>query len=289
MDDGSEQSTAIVVGELEHQVRSEVDRALRRVGAHPRFYGSLRNARNSRSWPDASLVVMARNLDGKHPLSLAWGLRLSGYSSRLLLMLPPEHDSRVPPDSLAGADDVTLTPANATDIARRAGKLLARASQWPAMYRAGPLAVAWNHRTIALHGHVTDLTKTERSLLSYLVYRGCLVSWSELSLVVLGVIQASPARSMAPHLAALRRKLAEAPDLIETVHGVGCRLHASLLANAVHWASTTAEAECSNEAGSATAQNLQPIHYKLPYVGVLRIRRKSARRAMGTSLDRSET
>ena len=224
MGDPNEQRVAIVIGELENQARHDVDRALHAVGAAPRFYSSLRHAQSSRSWRCADLTLIAQGSNRIHPFATCWQLRVSGYSSRLLLLLRPEQDGSLPPGALAGADDVTLAPANPTDIARRATTLFEKTSKWRADEKVGRLTMDWKLGRVILGDRILDLTKTESRLLSYLMYRCCLVRWNELALVVLGAIHPTPARALAPHLAALRRKLADTSDLIETVHGIGCRL-----------------------------------------------------------------
>jgi DNA-binding response OmpR family regulator len=220
---------ALVVGELEERAKLEVEGALHAADTAPRFYPSLRHAQHSRAWSDAGLVLVTEDSNRIHPFSTCWHLRASGLSARLLLMLRPEHDTLLPPGVMAGADDITLAPANPSDIARRAARLFEQSDPWPADESVGPLRIDWKLGRILLHDRPLHLTKTERGLLSYLMHRRCLVRWDELALVALGSIQRSPARALASHLAALRRKLTGCSDLIETVHGVGCRLRSSTL------------------------------------------------------------
>jgi DNA-binding response OmpR family regulator len=216
----------MVVGELEERAKEDVLRALRAADAAPRFHASLRQAQSSGSWPRASLAMIAEDSNRTPPFATCWHLRASGYSSRLLLLLRPENDALLPPGVLAGADDITLAPANPSDIARRAARLFEQSGPWRADDKVGPLFIDWRLGRVLIDDRKLDLTKTERGLLCYLVHRRELVRWRELALVVLGSMHGSPARALASHLASLRRKLGSA-DLIETVHGVGCRLRTS--------------------------------------------------------------
>jgi len=130
-----------------------------------------------------------------------------------------------------GADDYVTKPFNPREVVARVRALLRRAQGEPALPRllqAGALTIDLDAHQVYIAGRPLALTPTEFSLLQVLAEQpGRALSRSQLIEKGLGYDYEGLERTVDSHIKNLRRKLEEAgaaPDLVETVFGVGYRL-----------------------------------------------------------------
>jgi DNA-binding response OmpR family regulator len=128
-----------------------------------------------------------------------------------------------------GADDYVVKPfgvrelvARIRAVSRRTGERQATAR--PAV-RIGPLELDTRSRRVLVDGQEIDLTPKEFDLLALLASDpGAVVSRARILQDVWETTWFGSAKTIDVHVAALRRKLGH-PSWIETVRGVGLRLH----------------------------------------------------------------
>jgi two-component system alkaline phosphatase synthesis response regulator PhoP len=130
-----------------------------------------------------------------------------------------------------GADDYVTKPFNPREVVARVRAVLRRARGEPARPRVlqvGGVAIDLDQHQVYVDGDPVSLTPTEFSLLRALAeHPGHALTRLELIETGLGYGYEGLERTMDSHIKNLRRKLADAgaaPDLIETVFGVGYRL-----------------------------------------------------------------
>jgi DNA-binding response OmpR family regulator len=132
----------------------------------------------------------------------------------------------------AGADDYVSKPFRMEQLEARSRAVLRRASSADADATApltvGPLTVDVPGRRVTHDGRPVDLSPKEFDLLAYLAARaGTVVSKRELMREVWQLPYGGSDKTVDVHLSWLRRKLGEsatAPQLLQTVRGVGVRL-----------------------------------------------------------------
>ena len=135
-----------------------------------------------------------------------------------------------------GADDYVTKPFNPREIMARVRAVLRRARGEPVsakVIEAGPLRVDVERHEVRVDGQPLDLTPTEFSLLQALAeHPGRALTRLELIETGLGYSYEGLDRTVDSHIKNLRRKLDEAggaglgSELVETVFGVGYRMHA---------------------------------------------------------------
>jgi two-component system, OmpR family, response regulator RegX3 len=127
-----------------------------------------------------------------------------------------------------GADDYIVKPfgfrellARIRAVTRRTGERAATQRQ----ARIGPLEIDERGRRVRVDGRELELTPKEFDLLALLAREpGAVVSKAEILQEVWQTTWFGSAKTIDVHVAALRKKLGE-PSWIETVRGVGMRLH----------------------------------------------------------------
>lgn len=126
-----------------------------------------------------------------------------------------------------GADDYVVKPYSIRELAARIRAISRRRRVDPAV-DTGRLQINRSHRTVTLDGSPIDLTAKEFDLLAVLAEEpGRVVPRQELFSRVWDPVWVGTGKTLDVHVASVRRKLGDA-DLIETVRGVGYRLHRSL-------------------------------------------------------------
>lgn len=179
--------------------------------------------------PQAILLdVMMPGLDGWEVLKR---LRAEPRTARipvLMLTAKTQEADRVLGLEL-GADDYLSKPFSVRELAARIKAVRRRAEVAASpgeVVRAGPLTLDAGRRTVELAGKPLELTTTEFNLLQTLARRpGRVFSREDLIASARGDEAVVTDRTVDVHVAAIRRKLGKRAGLVETVRGVGYRLH----------------------------------------------------------------
>ena len=177
------------------------------------------------------LVLLDLNLPGIDGLTLCRRLRQAGGHQPLLLMLTARDTNRDKVVGLdQGADDYMVKPFDPDLLRARIQALLRRADRpLTATLRWGPLLLERDGHAARYGGRELALTATEHRLLEALLQAAGATCSKERLLQACWNWSDSPGTdSLKTHVKNLRAKLvaAGAPaDLVETVYGVGFRLH----------------------------------------------------------------
>ncbi|HZR91976.1 MAG TPA: response regulator transcription factor [Gaiellaceae bacterium] len=126
-----------------------------------------------------------------------------------------------------GADDYIVKPFGFRELLARIRAVMRRTSERPAVRtaRVGPLELDVRGRRASVEGRELDLTPKEFDLLALLARDpGVVVSRAQILEEVWQTTWFGSAKTIDVHVAALRKKLGD-PAWIETVRGVGLRLH----------------------------------------------------------------
>jgi two-component system, OmpR family, alkaline phosphatase synthesis response regulator PhoP len=177
------------------------------------------------------LIVLDLMLPGMSGLDLAKEIRSSPRTAgALILMLTARaEDVDVVVGLRMGADDYVTKPFSMPVLLARVATLLRRDSQRTdaakSLLKAGPVVIDQERHTVEVDGKPVLLTLTEfRLLTSLAAARGRVVTRNLLIDQAVGADAIINDRTIDVHLAALRRKLGKARDVIETVRGLGYRL-----------------------------------------------------------------
>jgi len=129
-----------------------------------------------------------------------------------------------------GADDYLVKPFNVRVLTARVRAVLRRQSGLPAHEDdkpivAGPLKIDVRRHEVLVNGKKVDLTLAEFRILENLAKQtGRVLTRNQLLDIALGQDHFVLDRTIDVHVSALRRKLGDAADCLETVRGVGYRL-----------------------------------------------------------------
>ena len=221
----------LLIVEDDERIRTALIRGLRERGHVVASVGTalagLRQAVEDR--PD--LVVLDLGLPDLDGTEL---LRMLRAVSRVPVIVATarDEDAGVVAALDAGADDYVSKPFRMEQLEARSRAVLRRASSADADATApltvGPLTVDVPGRRVTHDGRPVDLSPKEFDLLAYLAARaGTVVSKRELMREVWQLPYGGSDKTVDVHLSWLRRKLGEsatAPQLLQTVRGVGVRL-----------------------------------------------------------------
>jgi len=129
-----------------------------------------------------------------------------------------------------GADDYLVKPFNVRVLTARVRAVLRRQSGLPAHEDdkpivAGPLKIDVRRHEVLVNGKKVDLTLAEFRILENLAKQsGRVLTRNQLLDIALGQDHFVLDRTIDVHVSALRRKLGDAAECLETVRGVGYRL-----------------------------------------------------------------
>lgn len=183
--------------------------------------------------PDLVLldIMMPRKSGTEVTIALRADPRTKGIPIIMLTAKTAETDAVV--GYTLGADHYLRKPFGMKELIalveaslRRAGdRLREEASDEPDQLTVGPVVLDRGKHTVTIHGSPVQLTLTEfRLLMAMMGAQGRVLSRNQLMDQALGVDVFVTDRTIDVHITALRRKLGEARDLIETVRGVGYRM-----------------------------------------------------------------
>jgi DNA-binding response OmpR family regulator len=182
----------------------------------------------TRHHPD--LVVLDLMMPGIDGLEVCRKLRGDPRSSRLpIIMLTAratEADRVVGLEM--GADDYVTKPFSPRELVARVKALLRRTvrqEETPAIIHCGAVSIDGNRHEVASAGQPVQLTATEFRILRFLAGRpGRVTSRDEIIDAALDRDSAVLDRTIDVHITAIRRKLGDAGQQIETVRGFGYKM-----------------------------------------------------------------
>jgi two-component system phosphate regulon response regulator PhoB len=128
----------------------------------------------------------------------------------------------------AGADDYVTKPFSVRELVLRVQAVLKRGASKPGdpMLRSGPLELDLDAHRFYVDGGEVELTVLEFKLLRHLMSQPGRVQTRERLLNdVWGITSPQETRTVDTHVMRLREKLGSGRDRVETVRGVGYRLH----------------------------------------------------------------
>jgi len=132
-----------------------------------------------------------------------------------------------------GADDYVTKPFSPKVLMARVKNILRRYGDEPALeddgkslgLAQGALVIDADRHVVMVNGKPIDLTVTEFGIVQYLAARpGFVRTRDQIISAVHGESAVLSSRTVDVHVTALRRKLGEVGDMIQTVRGVGYRL-----------------------------------------------------------------
>jgi DNA-binding response OmpR family regulator len=187
----------------------------------------LEAARSGR--PDLILLdLMLPDLDGLEVCRLVrQDPQISG--TPIIMLTAKVEESDVVVGLGVGADDYVLKPFRVKELIARVKAVLRRGRREgvegePRLLRRGALEIDPTRHEVRLAGAVIPMTATEFRLLHFLALRpGRVYERDTLLSRVLGDDAIRLERNIDVHIRAIRKKLGEQRDLIETVRGVGYR------------------------------------------------------------------
>jgi DNA-binding response OmpR family regulator len=179
--------------------------------------------------PPVDLVLLDLCLPDRDGLEVCRELRRRGDVAIIAVTARSEERDRIT-GLRTGADDYVVKPFGMAELQARIDAVMRRAArstvrQQPV--RLGPLTVDLDAHRVTVHGAEIALTRKEYDLLAALSRRpGAAVTRDQLLAEVWQSTWAGNLHTVEVHVASLRGKLGDA-RLIETVRGVGYRLHAA--------------------------------------------------------------
>jgi two-component system response regulator RegX3 len=178
---------------------------------------------------EADLVLLDLRLPDGDGLDVCRSLRERSDVPIIVVTARGEEADRVVGLEL-GADDYVVKPFGLRELIARIRAVTRRASARGGPHeplRAGGLELDERTRRAALDGRELELTPKEFDVLAVLIRDpGAVVSRRRLLEEVWETTWYGSTKTIDVHVAALRRKLGD-PGLVETVRGVGFRLHAA--------------------------------------------------------------
>jgi len=176
------------------------------------------------------LILLDVMLPGLSGTEVAQRLRLESTTAHIpIIMLTAKSAEADEVVGLsAGADDYVTKPFSLNVLLARIESVLRRAtpdSDRKTILEAGPVLIHTDTHRVTVDGEDVKLTLTEFRLLARLIEGdGTVLSRKELMHKAIGPgVRVTP-RTIDVHVTALRRKLGDAGNMIETVRGVGYRL-----------------------------------------------------------------
>lgn len=174
-----------------------------------------------------ALIVLDLMLPGLDGREVCRALRRESDVPIIMLTAMAEESDQIAGLEL-GADDYIVKPFSPRALVARVRAMLRRTQgqvKTPTLIRIGDLEVDVAGYTVSLAGNPVHLTPNEFKLLVSLARRpGQTLTREQLMDELYGAALTNIDRSIDSHIKNLRRKLENAPLLIETVYGIGYRL-----------------------------------------------------------------
>lgn len=225
-------STRVLLVEDDVVLGGAVAALLAGAGHQVRWTKSLAEARQAVDDVRPELVVLDLGLPDGDGLTLCTELRAS-QSDAVVVVLSADSDETAVIRALdGGADDFVTKPFRAGELVARLGAHLRRRPEADQEVTAGPVRLNVRTRSAWVLDQPLDLRRKEFDLLVALASQaGTVVRREALIEEVWGFDWSASTKTLDVHIAAVRRKLADAGDAwerIATVRGYGYRLDAGL-------------------------------------------------------------
>ncbi len=213
----------LLIVEDEDAIAEPLAEGLRREGFEVERVASGQAALEA---PEPDIVLLDVGLPDMDGFSVARELRARSAVPIIMVTAKGEEVDRVVGLEL-GADDYIVKPFGFRELLARIRAVMRRTNERPTARHAriGPLELDVRGRRASIDAHELDLTPKEFDLLALLAREpGTVVSRAEILQEVWQTTWFGSAKTIDVHVAALRKKLGN-PSWIETVRGVGLRLH----------------------------------------------------------------
>jgi two-component system, OmpR family, alkaline phosphatase synthesis response regulator PhoP len=178
------------------------------------------------------MVILDLMLPGMHGLEVCRRIRANPNLRKtgILIVTAKDEEADIVSGLELGADDYLVKPfsvrvllARVRAVLRRAGEAEVATQEKP--FELGPLVIDVSRHEVSVKGERIDLTLAEFRILQHLAkQKGRVLTRNQLLDLALGQDHFVLNRTIDVHVSALRRKLGEAGELVETVRGVGYRL-----------------------------------------------------------------
>lgn len=222
--------TSILVVEDDELLLEFIQRGLSHAGFNLLTHAGGESALSDPHLTDCEALILDRTLPGMNGISLLRALRARGVAAPAMFLTARASLGEKVEGLNAGADDYLAKPFETDELVARVRALVRRPrSLAPELLCAGPLQINLRARTAAIAGRTIALTHQDIELLSiFLRFPERAFSRDSLLQRLGSSDLASPA-AVDHAISRLRRKLADegAPAMIETVRGLGYRLHHS--------------------------------------------------------------
>ncbi len=176
------------------------------------------------------LIMLDLNLPEEDGLSILKDLKSNPDTESIPVIIATargtEYDKVVGLD--AGADDYLAKPFGMMEMLSRVKAVLRRSEpkMQKKVYYLGPLTLDTSNHNVTVDGEQVKLTVKEYELLALLLQEpGKVFSREELMKAIWGISNIGETRTVDVHVATLRTKIGEAGRYIETVRGIGYRVH----------------------------------------------------------------
>jgi len=229
----------VLIVEDEPEIAELIQFHVRREGLSPRVAASGRQAIEAprRDAPDVVVLdLMLPDLDG---LEVCRRLKQNPDTREIpiLMVSAKGEETDVVTGIELGADDYVTKPFSAKVLIARLKNILRRDEQTPTSgsegsrlsLRDGSIIIDPDRHVVLCHGRPIELTVTEFGVLHHLAMRpGFVRTRDQIIAAVHGKSAVLTSRTVDVHVTALRRKLGDLAECIETVRGVGYRFAEAL-------------------------------------------------------------
>ncbi|HTJ28505.1 MAG TPA: response regulator transcription factor [Candidatus Limnocylindria bacterium] len=216
----------LLVVEDDADLRASVTTALREAGHEVEAVGDGLSADERIAEGGLDAVVLDWMLPGMSGLDVCRRAREAG-SDAAIVMLTARDDVPDRVEGLdSGADDYVVKPFAIAELLARVRSVARRTSaQRSAIFTAGPVTLDVAARTVTVHGARIELSAREFDVLELLMRnRERVMTRGEIEEHVWGARFTSTSNVVDVFVRRIRRKLADAAGIVETVRGVGYRL-----------------------------------------------------------------
>jgi two-component system alkaline phosphatase synthesis response regulator PhoP len=223
----------VLIVEDETEIAELIEFHLRREGLSARIVASGRAALEAIRMEAPDIVILDLMLPDLDGLEVCRRIRQNPEINAvpILMVSAKGEEADIVTGLELGADDYVTKPfstkvlvARVRNILRRSDRSVPNGAESRLVLRGGELVIDPERHLVACRGAAVDLTVTEFGVLLHLASRpGFVRTRDQIIAAVHGRSAVLTSRTIDVHVTALRRKLGDLADCIETVRGVGYR------------------------------------------------------------------